>query len=309
MLPIKIKLPDYFLNEEERDGYLVSPKMKKVWAVLLDLLSEFQRVCDKHQIKWWADAGTILGAVRHKGIIPWDDDIDVMLMRDEYEKLCSIAEKEFKYPYFFQTEETDKESARGHAQLRNSKTTGILKSELYPKRKFNQGIFLDIFPIDSISDDETLFFNQVNRIYSFRKKICIYQFAKQYYNFNTLKSLKSKVAFPIMHLLTKIPLLGCFNYQIPYRKFLKEIIRYNGTQTTRVCKLVLYPIKQRRIWQRSWFTGTVYLPFEFMQIPVPTGYEQLLDTFYGDWHTFVVGTSTHGGCFFDTERPYTDYIK
>lgn len=309
MLPIKIKLPDYFFKEEIRDGYLVSSEMKKVWAILLDLFSEFQQVCEKYQIKWWADAGTILGAVRHKGMIPWDDDIDVMLMRDEYEKLCNIAKKEFKHPYFFQTEETDKGSARGHAQLRNSKTTGILKSEQYPKRQFNQGIFLDIFPIDSIPNDETLFLNQVNRIHSFKKRINMCLFAEKYYDFNTLSSFKQKLVFPIIHLLTKIPLLNCFNYQVPYNKYLKEMVAYNGTPTHRVCKLVLCPIKKRRVWQRSWFSETVYLPFEFMQIPVPVGYKQLLDTFYGDWHTFIVGTSTHGGCFFDTEKPYTQYIE
>lgn len=309
MLPIKIKLPDHFLEEEERDGYLVSSEMKKVWAILLDLFSEFQRVCDKYHIQWWADAGTILGAARHKGMIPWDDDIDVMLMRDEYEKLCKVAEKEFKYPYFFQTEETDKESARGHAQLRNSKTTGILKNELKPKRNFNQGIFLDIFPIDAIPDDEILFTEQTKRILSYKKWTSIFLSVRQYYNYNTLTSLKRKFAFPIMHLLTKIPLLKCYNYQVPYNKYLKEMIKYNGMQTKRVCKLVLCPIKQRRVWQRSWFNDTTYLPFEFMQIPVPVGYKQLLDTFYGDWHTFIVGTSTHGGCLFDAEKPYTEYIK
>lgn len=253
MLPIKIKLPDHFLEEEERDGYLISPEMKKVWAILLDLFSEFQRVCDKYHIQWWADAGTILGAARHKGMIPWDDDIDVMLMRDEYEKLCKVAEKEFKYPYFFQTEETDKESARGHAQLRNSKTTGILKNELKPKRNFNQGIFLDIFPIDAIPDDEILFTEQTKRILSYKKWTSIFLSVRQYYNYNTLTSLKRKFAFPIMHLLTKIPLLKCYNYQVPYNKYLKEMIKYNGMQTKRVCKLVLCPIKQRRVWQRSWF--------------------------------------------------------
>lgn len=309
MLPIKIKLPIHFLEEEERNGYLISSEMKKVWAVLLDLLSEFQRVCDKYHIQWWADAGTILGAARHKGMIPWDDDIDVMLMRDEYKKLCRVAEKEFKYPYFFQTEETDKGSTRGHAQLRNSKTTGILKTELTPKRKFNQGIFLDIFPIDNIPDDEALFINQTNQIFSYRNRANMYLFVEKYYDFNMLKSIKQKLAFPIMHLLTKIPLLNCFNYQVPYNKYLEEMVKYDGVQTKRICKLVLCPIKQRRVWQRSWFDNTTYLTFEFMQIPVPIGYEQLLDTFYGNWHTFVVGTSTHGGCFFDTEKPYTEYIK
>ena len=90
MLNIKLELPEGFLEEEERDGYLVSAEMKKIWAVELDLLNEFMRVCKEHDIRWFADGGTILGAIRHNGMIPWDDDIDVCMYREDYEKLCSF---------------------------------------------------------------------------------------------------------------------------------------------------------------------------------------------------------------------------
>ena len=153
-LPIKIDLPDAFLKEEIRCEYMITPEKKAVWAVELDLLTEFDRVCKKNNIKYCADGGTLLGAVRHKGFIPWDDDIDLAMLRSEYEKLCEVAPKEFKEPYFFQTDKTDIDYARGHAQLRNSRTTGILKSEMGTGCKFNQGIFIDIFPFDAVPEDE-----------------------------------------------------------------------------------------------------------------------------------------------------------
>ena len=166
MIDINLTLPDGYLEAEERDGYLVSKETKEIWAVELDLLNEFIRVCDKYQIKYYADGGTILGAVRHGGFIPWDDDIDLVMKRGEFNRLNKIASSEFKYPYFWQTEETDPGSFRGHAQLRNSLTTGILKAEADYKYKFNQGIFIDVFPMDYIPDnpdEQYAFFSDLER--------------------------------------------------------------------------------------------------------------------------------------------------
>ena len=91
-----------FFKEEERCGYLVTEKRKKVWAVGLELWERFDEVCKKHGITYYAYYGTLLGAVRHQGFIPWDDDIDVIMFRDEYKRFQEIAPSEFTEPYFFQ---------------------------------------------------------------------------------------------------------------------------------------------------------------------------------------------------------------
>ena len=172
MVDLKIQLPDGFLDEEVRCGYTVTRQRKEVWAVELDLMQEFKRVCNKYNLRYCADGGTLLGAIRHHGFIPWDDDLDIAMLRNDFEKLNEVGPTEFKKPYFWQTEETDRGSARGHAQLRNSDTAGIIKTEYERQRNnnFNQGIFIDIFPFDTVIDDkEKLAKQDLKRIELFTK--------------------------------------------------------------------------------------------------------------------------------------------
>lgn len=308
MVDINLKLPEQFLEQEIRDGYTVSKEMKEVWAVELDLLNEFIRVCDKHNIKWFADGGTILGAVRHKGMIPWDDDIDVMMLREEYDKLLAIAEHEFKHPYFLQTDQNSRPACRGHLQLRNSQTTGILTYELNLKLKFNQGIFLDIFPIDAIPDDDDDLRRQIKNVSHFKHKVNTIRDSTYAFKINWKQNI-----FRAARLATRTLYYKLINRKrriIHYDKLREQASRaYNNQPTKRIAKLCLMPIKERRIWQREWLDETKYLPFEMFTIPVPGNYEAVLDKFYGNWREFVVGTATHGGIYLDTDKPYTDYIN
>lgn len=304
MVSLKLKLPEHFLEGETRCGYYISPEMKRVWAVELDLLAEFMRVCENHHLKFFADGGTLLGAVRHKGMIPWDDDIDVAMMRNEFEKLCEVAPKEFKYPYFFQTEKTDPGSARGHAQIRNSETTGILKGEQHLSLPFNQGIFLDVFPLDDVPDNEKerkLFFNEIHSLSLKISKIIRL----------TVRYKKSHKIWkrPLKALIHKLFLLTGISYKSLYFKREKLFQKYDNKKCKYVGELVLQPMNPRWVWNKEVFEKTVYLPFEMLTIPAPWRYEEFLDQEYGNWHDFIKGTSVHGGCVFDVNKSYKYYLS
>lgn len=119
-------LPEKFWNAEVRCGYFISEEMKKVWAIELDLYLEFKRICEKHNLDFFTDGGTTLGAIRHGGFIPWDDDFDICMPRKSYEKLKLFAD-EFEKTYFLQSPETDPLYGYSFLKLRNSNTTAVVK--------------------------------------------------------------------------------------------------------------------------------------------------------------------------------------
>ena len=300
-LPIKIHLPDGFLDEEIRNGYTISHEMKEIWAVELDLLVEFDKVCKENGLKYFASCGTKLGAVRHHGFIPWDDDVDVMMMRDEFDKLCKIAPQLFTYPYFFQTEETDKGSARGHAQLRNSKTTAILKSEASMCYKYNQGIFLDIFPLDNIPDDEKLFEEQRVLGNKTHRKFLMYV-NKYHPEKPTLRDRLIVLRNQTMHFLNKDRYL---KYYYEYENICRK---YNNSETKYVAMLNL-GFNNRAYRLKKDFEESIDMDFEFIKLPVPKNYEDALTRVYGDWRKIVVGENDHGEVIFSATEPYTEYFK
>ena len=146
MIDIELKLPDNWLRSEIRGDEFISSWTKEIWAIELDMLYKFMNICNKHNLRWWVDGGTLLGTVRHKGFIPWDDDIDVFMMREDYDKFVDIAKTEITGNYFLQTDWTD-------------------DKDLSVKFDFNQGIFIDIFPFDNVPDDEHEYNFFMNELY------------------------------------------------------------------------------------------------------------------------------------------------
>ena len=301
MIDLNIKLPEGFLNEEVRCDHIVTTQMKEIWAVELDLLAEFQRVCDKYNIRYFASGGTLLGAVRHKGFIPWDDDLDIEMFREDYVKLCEVGPKEFKKPYVFQNEYTESGSLRGFSKLRNSQTTAIYEHEkLKCFGGYDKGIFIDIFPLDCILDDK----EEQRKKKKKANKWCRAYLSSLDIYFHRHESKDSSVG-TAKEFLRPILYYPCkWSKTWLHHKYEEACSIGNETTTEKVAIYCIF--NKRTIHHRIDYEDSVMMDFEFLKVPVPIHYDHWLTNAFGDWHEFVKGGSLHGEnvMLFNTNKPY-----
>lgn len=258
-------------------------------AVLLELLQEFDRICKKHDIPYVVFCGTALGAVRHKGFIPWDDDLDVSMLRSDYERFLQIAPTEVREQYFVQAE-FSKHWNMHFSKLRKNNTTFLEK--FHPKdNEMHQGIYIDIFPCDNASDIEW-----VRKLQFYASRIALaHTIFKRGYE---TKNKKKKFFMACCSLLPVKP----FHWFAKGTKAKdSECVHTFLSCTSRY---------KKGIYKRTWFTETVGLAFENMMVPVSAHYDELLTVLYGDYMQLPSEEERkvkEHAILIDTERNYTEY--
>ena len=285
------------LNSEKKCGYLIDENMKKVWQTELDILSEIINICKKHNLKYFGTGGTSLGAVRHKGFIPWDDDIDLVMKREDYEKFINIAPKEIKENFFVQCSKTEKKYFRGHMQVRNSNTTAIISDDKY--NDYNKGIWVDIFPLDNVPDDLKEREKFIKKIAKKRKLLELSTYKKS----NNI--LKAIIKWFIANVYWKIK-----DVDEEIKKFEEFSQKYNNTETKQCGAIMFAPFEFK--YDNDWCLGNDFLDFEYMQLSVFKDYKAHLVRQYGDNYMEIPknkGGSKHGKVFFDVNKSYKTYSK
>lgn len=284
-----------FFKEEIRCDHLVTEKQKKIWYIEIQLLQIFDAFCKKHQLRYFAEYGTLLGAVRHQGFIPWDDDIDLVMFRDDYEKMQQIAPSEFTDPYFFQNSYNDL-MIWPFSKLRNSQTTAIEFPDFDPE--LNQGIFIDIFPLDDVSYGKSFNPNILKIQREIWQTITRPDIMLQALEKNIPLTLSTDVIIDLL--------------KLPIRDRLRQFEDFNlshfntSTHTNWImAEMRGDPVNQKK----EWYSETIYLPFEYTSVPAPIGYDELLKLHYGEYTNYIKNGSLHQNIFFDPDKPYTYYMN
>lgn len=257
-------------------------------TLCLDMLDKFITVCEKYELAWFADSGTLLGAIRKGKIIDWDDDIDVIMPRADYNRLLAIGQKEFTSPYFFQTPMTDYVFSV-HAKIRYDGTTFLTEQEYLGSH--HKGVFIDIFPLDAVPDDKQVVEDMTGflRLIGRRSNI---RFAGQsdYYDKTNINFSET---FKVMNdIITDI------TNQNQDSLYVGNVMFYRYSDFIGVK------------FSRKAYEKYSLVDFEGLQhkLRVPVGYEEILTAWYGDdWRVEKQVNSFHSTSFYDLYNNYSVY--
>ena len=288
------------MEEEVRCDYRVTSETKKIWDMQIQMSLAVLDICKKYDLKIWAISGTMLGAVRHKGFIPWDDDIDFLMFRKDYDKFVKVAPKEFSKPYRFQCAYTEEGYYRGHAQVRYDNTAMILPSEGQTGFNFHQGVFIDIFVADGFPETEKERDDLINA------KDCIlnYLWGRRYWKrkysslWELIRFYKCKKELGEKALWDDLKLYS----------HLEDLFRAYSVDDHKYSCGLMFGYLPRWVRTTEMFDETIWVPFENVLLPIPARYDEILKIEYGDYMKFVKGTSCHGSVIIDTEKSYSKYL-
>lgn len=283
-----------FLTPETICDFYVDEQRKKLWAVLVDLLYEFDRVCQRHHLRYFLSGGTLLGAIRHHGFIPWDDDIDVEMPREDFDKLMMYKD-EFAKPYFYQTPETDPGFFFSCNKLRNVNTSSV--SVVFQYAGFCQGIAMDIFPMDSFKAENM--HDKYNRILSYAIDLGTYLRMGN-------PELDEKNRQRVSAYSGRDPM---DTYRMMQDVFLED--KDKDCEYIGLLSCPSYDIDKMKRYKEDYAESTL-VDFNGLKCPAPKGYDRVLRTQFGDYWQLPPVESRgiwHSGVIFDTDKPYSEYLK
>lgn len=271
--------------------------VKEIQKKLLEILLYFQKFCEEQGLKFTLAGGTCLGAVRHKGFIPWDDDLDVFMLREDYEKLPELWEKYADTEKYSCVRSNEKVNIHHSAtEIKDNGTTFINRHSV--DMDINHGLMIDVIPLDGVAD------TKVGRIYQAMQSMiyCCY-------NFQRLPNHKSKLTYYATMIALDLVKSPSLRYKI-WKTAEREHTKYSVKEHKYVASFGEGLTILRQHFPKEWFLNPGTAEFEGHEMPVPADVTQYLSISYGDYMALPPVEERvfrHDLAFVDLENSYKNY--
>ena len=287
--------------DEVRDGFYVPEMMKRYWAAQLEVLREIDRICKHHGLKWFANYGTLLGAVRHKGYIPWDDDLDITMLRDDYDSFFEAAREELPEGFVILTTNDQNEWAYPFGRVTNSHAIDINADFLKKFHGCPYVVGVDIYPYDKLylstekEDDRDRVGKEVFEALkmvnnpAFDKSNLLLQLRKIEERSHKTFNRSGNIGNQLMGMMEELS---------------SSSRKEDSADFTLVYSWILWKGYK---FSKKYFEHFTDMPFESALIPVPDKYDEMLRAFYGDYMKMVRPGGLHEyPVFREQEKMYRD---
>lgn len=276
--------------------------MTDIQKIEFNLLKCLDDICKKLNIRYFLVCGSALGAVKYGGFIPWDDDLDVGMFREDYNRFLACAPGYLPDYYFLQSYNSSKYYPLLMAKLRDSRTTCI--QHLFDRIDMNHGVYIDIFPLDGLPK------SKIKARIVERKKTIAFRFQSVRYNYDGLSLSDIGVRTAILRML-----FNCFkiggNTSAVNKALDAVLARYPISESNLICNHANWQGKIE--YAPKWHYGSgLFIEFEGLCVRIPEKYNAYLTQKYGDWCADLPEsqkTGSHNFEIIDLSRPYTDYIE
>lgn len=288
-------MADYkYYQDEIREGFYIPGMVKRSWAAQMQVLKVIARICRENDIKWFADCGTLIGTVRHAGFIPWDDDLDICMLRDDFERFNRLIKTQLPKEYVVLNEERFADYDNFLTRIVNSDGIDMGKEYLESHEGFPYTAGVDIYPLDYLFEDE-------QREKERRERTL------ELWNFFH-EMAENKIQLSDNELNEKILSISgiapdrklCPGDRI--RKTFIQLAKACEERTSRVVLMPMYIPLNNHIYPTEYFEKTIKMPFEHTLINVPAAYDEVLKIEYGNWYVATQKGGIHDYPFFKHQQ-------
>ena len=271
-------IPKDYYEPEVRDGYYVPSEMKRCWAASIGVLEEIDKICRRHNLKYFAEYGTLLGAVRHGGFIPWDDDFDISMKREDYMVFLKVARDELPRGYQLLSVYNNSEYDNFLSRVVNSNMISLEQDFLEANHSFPFAVGVDIFPLDyfEYNDEENATLKEmVTSVQSLINLITS--------DVTDISEIDEVVGGTIVRFcdMCGVPLESGKPIRQQLYILNERICSTYDSSSPYLSNIYFWVNNGNQVYKKEIFENTVRIPFEFSEICVPIGYDDKLQNAYG----------------------------